>query len=338
MTRTRQSNKNLPPCCYLKHGAYYFVRANKWTRLGATLPEAMAAYARLIGTPSDSMTALLDDTLSAAQARGLKPSTLDQYRRCANQLKDILLEFSVREVKPPHIAAIMDDYTDKPSWANRLRTLLKLAFDLAVRRGLIDANPVTSIACHKEPHRTRYLSDAEYRAIHAAASPPLRAIMALCYLTAQRIGDVLKIREGDITPDGITIDQEKTSKRLLIAWTPDLRATVQAARDLHSNRKLYLLGQRNGRIRSYYGVRDLWNRACAAAGITDAHLHDLRAKSLTDAKQQGLDPQHLAGHTTAAMTLRYLRGRERDRVTGPLLPTGEPEKAPSIRQSKITAP
>ncbi|WP_295441279.1 tyrosine-type recombinase/integrase [uncultured Thiodictyon sp.] len=202
--------------------------------------------------------------------------------------------------------------------ANRLRAVLKLAFDLAVRAGQVDSNPVISIAPYPNHKRDRYLTDAEYRAIWTAAPPALRAIMDLAYLTGQRISDVLGIHESDITPDGIDFRQQKTGKRLTITWsTPGLRAAVDTARALHPTRKLLLLGQRNGKVRGYKAVRGLWDRACQAAEVTDAHLHDIRAKSATDAKRQGLDPQRLMGHTTPGHTNRYLRGRDSDLVTGP---------------------
>lgn len=318
MTRPRKRDRHLPPCVYLKHGAYYLVRAGKWTRLGDTLGPALTEYARRVETPDGSVSHLLDQVLQAA-AKRIKPTTLQQYQTAVTKIRVAFIEFSPHQVRPTHIAAFMDHYAGIPGMANRMRTILKMAFDLAVRTGQCDSNPVISIARHPETRRTRYLTDAEYQAIHAAASPTLRAIIDLAFLTAQRIGDVLKIREPDITADGIEIDQEKTNRRLLIAWTPDLRAAVAAARALQgrNTRCIYLLGQRSGKIRSYRGVRDLWDRACTRAGIQDAHLHDIRAKSLTDAKRQGLDAQHLAGHSTEAMTARYLRSRERDAVTGP---------------------
>jgi integrase len=252
-----------------------------------------------------------------AERRGVAASTLTQYRRAAAKLTAALIEFAPHEVRPTHVAALLDHWAATPNAANRARTVLRLAFNRAVRTGLVDSNPVASIARLPEAKRTRYLSDVELAAIRTAASPTLRAIIDLAYLTAQRIGDVLAIREADIGPEGIAIDQRKTGRRLLLAWTPDLRAAVDGARQLHATRKLWLLAQRNGKPRAYSGVRDLWDRACARAQVADAHLHDLRAKSLTDAKRQGLDPQPLAGHSSPAMTARYLRSRERDLVTGP---------------------
>jgi integrase len=324
MPRPRQRDKHLPPCVYHRHGAYYLVRRGVWTRLGADLPSALAAYARgITAGPATTLAQLLDATVADAAQR-VTPGTLAAYRRAAEVLKATLVEFAPEEVRPRHVAQVLDHYAGHPSTANHIRTVLKLAYDRAVRQGLVDANPVTPIRPAPAAKRTRYLTDAEYRAVWQAAGAPLRAIMDLAYLTGQRIGDVLALREDQITADGIEIDQRKTGKRLLIAWSADLRAAVEAARALHgSHRRLWLLAQRNGRPRSYYGVRDLWDRACERAGVTDARLHDLRAKALTDAKRQGHDAQALAGHATEATTVRYLRGRERDVVEGPAFRNAE---------------
>lgn len=323
MTRPRKHDKHLPPCVYLKHGAYYWVQATKWHFLARDYPGALAAYARLAGqaatSPPGSIGALLDRVLDDASSR-CAPSTVRAYGAAVEALRLVLVEFAPDQVKPRHVAAIMDTWRDKPAMANRLRTVLKLAFDVAIRTGLCDSNPVIGIAPHPTKKRTRYLTDPEYRAIWDQAPLALRCIMDLAYLTGQRIGDVLSIRLLDLTERGIEVDQEKTGKRLTIRWTPDLRAAVEAAKGLHSTAKLILLGQRNGKPRSYFGVRDLWDRACARAKVADAHLHDLRAKAITDARRQGLNPQHLAGHTTEAQTVRYLRDRTRDEVEGPALP------------------
>lgn len=139
------------------------------------------------------------------------------------------------------------------------------------------------------------------------------------YLTAQRIGDVLAIRLSGISREGVSFQQEKTGKRLMVVMSPALEKAVSSARLLHGRQitPTYLLGQRNGKIRSYRGVRDLFDRAVEKAGVENAHLNDLRAKSITDAKKQGLDPQALAGHTTEAQTIRYIRDRETSVVEGP---------------------
>jgi integrase len=140
----------------------------------------------------------------------------------------------------------------------------------------------------------------------------------MAYLTGQRIGDVLKIKQSDISPDGITVVQEKTGKKLKVAITPTLEENIRTPRQLHGRITLtYLPGQINGKIRSHKGMRDLLQRYVDKAELDDIHLHDFRAKAITDAKKQGHDPQALAGHTTEAQTVRYLCDKEIPLVCGP---------------------
>jgi len=72
-----------------------------------------------------------------------------------------------------------------------------------------------------------------------------------------------------------------------------------------------------GKTPNYRTVKLRWDNACAAAGVADAHLHDLRAVAATWAKKQGKDPTALLGHTSLAQTARYLRDRE-EVVAAPL--------------------
>ena len=64
-------------------------------------------------------------------------------------------------------------------------------------------------------------------------------------------------------------------------------------------------------------MRDLLQRYVDKAGLADIHLHDFRAKAITDAKKQGHDPQALAGQAMEAQTVRYLRDKEIPLVYGP---------------------
>jgi len=316
-------DKRLPKCVYFSHGAYYLVKKNKWMRLGKDLPAAMSAYGRLMA-PSGGMNALIDQTMERAGER-CKPNTLKQYGVAGRKIKSAFVEFRPDQVKPLHIVQFLDHYRASPSVANRLRTLLKLAFDLAVMQGLCESNPVYSIPTARENKRDRYLTDDEYRRIWRAASPVLRCIMDICYLTGQRIGDVIKINLADITPEGILFQPEKTTdkagrgKKLLVAMTPDIESVIARAKALHGPvTRLALFGlKKGGAPRKYSGVADQWKSACQRAGVADAHLHDIRAKALTDAKAQGLNPQALALHSTEAMTIRYLRGLETPTAHGP---------------------
>jgi integrase len=317
MSRPRRQGTHLPPCVYQKHGAYWHVRAGKWTRLSADLGEALHRYAAIISTVQGSMPDVIDQALADKHSR-VKPNTFAQYAIAAKRLKEVFAEFAPGQVRRKHVKQLMEHLRATPNMANRIRTVLMIVMDYACDMELAESNPAREVKPYPEGKRGRYLDDAEYQAVHIAARPQLAAIMDIAYLTAQRIGDVLSIRRADLTDEGILFRQQKTEVPLLVRWNPDLRGAVERAKALHGNVKaLTLFHSRRGDPLSYYTVRDQWDEACKRAGINDAHLHDLRAKGITDAKRQGKDPQRLAGHTSEAMTRRYLRGKEIISADGP---------------------
>ncbi len=313
MVPRRRKDKHLPSCMYHRHGRYWYVQGGKWHKLSKELPTALTEYARYVEPPSGGMDALIDRVLMHVAPR-LKPNTVKQYQLAADRLKKILAEFSPEQVRPKHIAAIKNHFAETPNMGNRVISFLRTVFNYAVEWQMVDANPCIGIRRHPEKKRDRYITDAEYAVVKAAGSPVLGAIMDICYLTGQRIGDVLAIRYSDITADGILFTQEKTGKRLIVRMTPDLRAAIERAKKCRRStvRGFTLFHTRGGRPYAYSTVRDMLRRATAKAGVDDFHLHDLRAKSLTEAKRQGLDPQKLAGHEDAKMTDRYIRLREID--------------------------
>ncbi|MDA8092309.1 MAG: tyrosine-type recombinase/integrase [Betaproteobacteria bacterium] len=278
----------------------------------------MAEYERLTSAPAGGISTMLNRFLEAAAAR-TKPRTMEQYRIAAAKIEKAFVEFSPSQVKPTHIAQFMDHFRSTPNMANRMRSVLKMAFDKAVLLGDCDSNPVTSVPRHAEAKRTRYITDAEYAAVKACASPVFAAIMDVAYYTGQRIGDILAIRLSDISDDGICFEQEKTGARLLVRMTPELKTAVETAKTARGSnvRAMTLFFTRKGTPYAYRTVKDMLERASVRAKVDNFNLHDIRAKSITDAEKQGKDPQALAGHTSRAMTERYLRDRKTPIVEGP---------------------
>lgn len=320
----RRNDRHLPPCVYLKHGAYWFVRARKWTRLGTTLPEALAAYAALHSAPQGGMAGLIADALPSICAR-LAPNTRAQYATAARKLSKMLAEFAPEQVKPTHIAQIKASMAATPNMANRCLSLLRQVFHYALELGLVESNPAIGIKRHLERKRDRLLSVDEVAAIYKHAGPRLQVIIDLCQRTGQRVGDVLAIRRADLTDEGISFRQAKTGARVLVPWSPELREVVDRAKALHGVvSALTLLRGRGGKPPNYSSVRDQWDRACLKAKVADAHLHDLRAMAATHARRQGLDATALLGHTTPGQTRRYLRDREPTVAPGPAFGVRQP--------------
>lgn len=321
MNRPRKNKGPYPPCFYEKHGAFYLVRENKWTRLGADLAVALGEYGRLMGTAGTrGMPKLIDSTLKEIEPK-LADSTRDQYKHAAEILKRKLQQFDPQDVKARHVAGIKQSLAATPNMANRVITVLRQVFAIAVERQLVDSNPCVGVARLPERKRERLLSDAEWRAIFDQAGPRLKIIMQLQHLTGQRIGDVLGIKRSQVTDDGIAFRQQKTGARLVVAWSPDLKAAVQAARALAGDvPSLTLLRSATGGPPDYRSVADQFKKAALAAGVEDARLNDARAKAATETKRQGKSARALLGHTTEANTGRYLRDKEVPTVEGPALP------------------
>lgn len=317
--RPRKTDRHLPPCIYLKHGAYWRVKNNHWTRLGTELAPVLEKYGRRTSPASDSPIGKLIDKVLAHITPGLAKNSVHQYSQVGERLKPILVEFKPEQILPRHVAAIKLSFAKTPNMGNRVLSVMRIIFGQLVEWQLIDANPCVGIKPYKETPRERYITKAEFDAIYEKAGPRLQVIMDLQYLTGQRIGDVLRIRAEDVTDEGIAFRQQKTGAKLLVQWTPELNAAVDRARSLYGNvRPLKtLLCNRRGKAPDYSTVALQWRKAALAAGIEDARQNDLRARAITDVDEAGGDSTGLAGHTSKAMTRRYIRNRKAKLVSGP---------------------
>ena len=280
--------------------------------------EALNRYGA-ITSPKGGMDDLVNKVMAVIK-ENIKPRTFAQYTLAANRIKEVFIDFSPDQIDSTHVAEFLDHYRDTPNMANRMRTVLKIVFSHGIRWGQAKYNPVIAVERFKEAKRTRYITDAEYKKIRANATPEhVPLIIDMCYLTGQRIGDVLTIKRGDITKEGIIFEQEKTGVKLMVKMSAEMKELINKAKSLHSVEGMNLFHTRQGKPHSYYAVRDGFKRACNKAGVENVKIHDIRAKAITDAKREGKDPQLLAGHSNPEMTKRYIRDRETLLVEGPKL-------------------
>lgn len=303
--------RTLPRWMHAKHGAYYLVRSNKWTFLSRNLHDALVEYARLTAGPDKGALGELVSRALSDMKLTVAPSTFKNYSTCSRRVLEAFAEFTPQQIKPQHVAAFLDDNKATPSMANLLRSFLKGMFTRAVRWGIVEANPVRDIEQFKTGKRDRYITAEEFKAIREHATPTLQCLMDLAYITGQRMGDVIKIRYSDISDQGVFVRQQKTGNRVLITMTPDLDAAIKQARTIHQSVKgMTLLHKRDGTALAYGTIHHQWVKACTDAKVADAHFHDIRAASATDARKQGLDSKTLLGHTTDSSHNRYLRDKE----------------------------
>lgn len=316
--RPRKKDKHLPKCVYHHHGAYWLVKNGRWTRLGATLPKDLDVK---LGRPQTAMTTLIDTAMATIKPN-VSTSTWGNYKTAAERLKYAFGDFAPHQITAADVWEFRDGWAHTPNMTNRCLSLLTQILNYAVRRRIITVNPALGIDKHEEKARERLITMVEYMAIYDKAGPRLQCIMDILYLTGQRVNDVLKLRKDALTDDGIYFRQQKTGNKVLVRWTPELEEVVKRTKALTDIPTLTLFCSRYRKAPDYNSVKLQWENACKAAGVQDAQLRDLRAMSLTDAQDAGKNPTALAGHSSPAMTARYLRRKRIIIADGPSFKAG----------------
>lgn len=313
--RPRKKDRHLPPCVYHHHGAYWLVKRGIWTRLGATLPKDLE---QRVNRARTAMAALIDAAMQTIKP-GVSSSTWDNYTTAAERLKHCFQDFKPEQITAADVWEFRDGWASTPNMTNRCLTLLTQVFNYAVRRRIIESNPAIGVDKLEEKARDRLISMAEYLRIYEKSGPRLQCIMDLLYLTGQRVNDVLRLRRDALTDEGIAFKQQKTGKKLIVRWTPEMREVVERAKALTFVPTLTLFSGKYRKSPDYRSVKLQWDNACTAAEVANAQLRDIRAMSLTEAEDQGINPTALAGHSSPAMTARYLRRKRVAKVEGPTL-------------------
>jgi integrase len=322
MPKKRRVNKHLPERVYQKHNAYYYVDLqNKWHRLGKTLPEAMQKWTELIDAPRDLiyMQQIFDRYMlevAPLKADSTYKGNMEQVR----PLRAVFGHLKPHEIKPTDVYRYLDERGKKaPTAANREKELLSHVFSMAIRWGIVTENPCKSVRrLHIKKHN-RYIEDWELLAVREYGSPLLKLLIDFAYLTGLRRGDILSVKQSDLTDEGIEIDVNKTGQKILIEWSDALRKIVAEVNVLHRTADLgsqqTLFRTRKGAPYTGEGISAMWQRLITAAlenGIIQERFtfHDIRRKAATDAeKQLGREyARQLLGHTTQQMTARYISG------------------------------
>jgi integrase len=310
MGRKRKTDKGLPARVYRHHGAYYFVGTDgKWTRLGTTEAEMYAGMAEIrLERPSR----IMHDVIARYRKEIIPTKAPRTQRDNEKELALLAQAFGHMipdSITPQHIYQYMDARA-APIRANREKALLSHVFRYAIRWGIATDNPCRLVSRNPERPRSRYVEDAEFRAVLDRAPPAMRAAMRIAVLTGMRQGDLLRLTLQHCRDDGIHVAQAKTGARQVFDWTPALRSAVEESRATPRRiASMHLIVSRDGTRYTSSGFQTAWQRLmddCLAAGVIAERFtfHDLRAK----AGSEHSDAQRLLGHQSPTTTKRiYIR-------------------------------
>lgn len=310
---------------YVSDGkAYYYVRRKGFptVRLEGSpgTQEFMAAYqAALVSEPArrsrhavGTFGALVNDYYGSARFINLKPNSKKTYRII---LEMIVVEHGHRPaatMPATKAAKIIEQIGQtRPAMANLARSVLRRVMQHAIKTGLRIDNPFDTVEIYKTGTRHTW-TDAELAAFEARW--PLgtreRLAYALLLYTAQRGGDVTRMRRQDIVDGAIQVTQEKTGTELSIPVHPNLLAALKA----YPAKGMTLLGDQAGRPVSRPALTDLMKRAAAAAGLPPHCLpHGLRKAAMRRLAEAGgtvKELQSVSGHGTLKEVERYTRAAD----------------------------
>lgn len=311
---------------------YYYDAGDKPRReiaLGSDYGAAIVEYARL--EKSRAASALVEAVLTfeyvatkyMEEVVPTKSSTTQKDN--TRELKQLLIFFNdppgpLEAIEPKHVVQYLR-YRSKTAKvrANREKALLSAIWNFARQSGYTSlANPCAGIKGNKETGRDTYVEDEMFAAVYLHADQPLKDALDLFYLTAQRIGDTLKMDERDLLDNQLLIKQGKTSAKRRIEVVGELKMVIDRILERkkgHKIRSTRLVVMDNGQAMTTSMLRGRFDAARMKAGIEKSafQMRDLRAKAATDKEESTgsiRDARDQLGHTTVGMTEQYIRRRK----------------------------
>ena len=196
---------------------------------------------------------------------------------------------------------------------------------MAIEWGLCDNHPIkNNIRKYSIKPRDRYLEDWELEEALTVAPKLILAYVPIKQQTGLRKGDMLSITLADLKEDGIHVTQNKTGKRIIIEWTPELKDSVEYAKSISKKiGSMWLFHTNKGQPyikedKSTSGLNSIWKRWQEKASketdlVSKFTESGLRAKTASDTTEQ--HATDLLDHSNPSITKKHYR--RKDKVVKP---------------------
>ena len=140
-----------------------------------------------------SFAQLVDWYVELPKVRARK--SYSHIRRIALKLKDYLGQYFLDQITPSMVEKYQAEKakTVKPATVNRYLATLKRMFNLAIREGFAEKNPVWKVDMFKEKARDRIISHTEFEKLISYMPEHAAAIVTVDYYTGVRRGEILSL-------------------------------------------------------------------------------------------------------------------------------------------------
>lgn len=282
-------------------------------------PTTERRAARAQARRAQSVAQLVDRFLRDHADAKCKPRTAAEYRRLLEKhVVPALGHLAVDAVTRDDVEGLHLRMRRTPMEANRvLAALSKMFHDAeAWRLRPFQSNPCYRLKRYREQKRDRFYSDDELRKLGAALDHAEQtrtlpdshlAALRLLALTGCRVNEILTLRWAhvDLSAGVLRLPDAKTGARKVPLGTP----AIALLQSLPRQGELVVWGRVPGTLLTFPALAGTWKKVRAAAGLTNARLHDLRHTIGSYAGAAGMNAfmvRDLLGHKTLAMTGRYV--------------------------------
>ena len=212
-------------------------------------------------------------------------TTKEEIRRWNNVIKPAIGSMKVEAVRPVDLNDLLEKHAEKaPVSANRLHSLLSVLFKPALAKGWITIHPLQYIdkPGGSEAPRKRVLSNDEIKAIWPAlctAHGNVGDILKLCLLTAQRSGEIRKMKWSDVDFDARTwiVRDTKTGNDHLCPLSPQAIKILKA----RSQNAGWVFDAKKSQTGHTVNITKSRKKIHEDSGTEDWTAHDLRRTART---------------------------------------------------------
>jgi integrase len=322
------TKKGLPKYVYQDRGYIRFIRRSRGQAVMMKeepgTPEFWDHYNRLLKgrepVPAKrNFEALILSYYESDAFKKLKPRTKADYQKYIGHIRAIWGTKDPAKIEPHHVYELHRANAEHWRQANYLVQVMVVLMNHARLIGFLKkehGNPAKGIPLFKQESDGWEPWPDDVRAeFEAVATPRARLVYELCIGTGQRIGDVLKIRWGDVRDGAYDFTQGKTDKPLWIPLTDRLTAHLAAV----EKKGLTIITDKSGRPVRYRTVSEEMRKVKATMQHPEAAkyvTHGLRKNATIELYLAGCDDEMVkavTGHSGVEMLKKYggqIRQRE----------------------------
>lgn len=173
-------------------------------------------------TPSYTVAKLAEDYEASATFKRLAAATQKNYTTQLAKVRDKWGDFPVNDLLSSDIRPVLESGEWGAGTCNMVRAVIGVIYRWGRRNDRTTLDPVKDIDRLEVGSHDPWPEDIREAAL-ACDDPTIRIAVHLLYFTGQRIGDVCKMRWGDIRDGHIYVRQTKTGKEVEPPLIAELR-------------------------------------------------------------------------------------------------------------------